>query len=599
MEEMQVSDYWYIIKKNIFLIFIVFVLVFTTVMAYTYLSDPVYQGRTLVVVSGTDQTSVLLGNINVGTDMETQIAIVMSASVIGRVIETIPGLYEIEIANVKNSKIIEILAESTDPYTARDVANAVAENYVNYTLEQKRQEVTAVSELITGQITSLKNELDALNALLLQYETVDMTPEDEIEYRRLQKSTSTYEGRIDQSNLQLLELGNKEYITLNRADYLTKADYDDAVNRQDLQKAQDQITYQSLLDSIQGYTNEYEKLSYDLLQLEKKYKIQMDEIEYQGLLQNIQAKENLYNTLLKRREEVAIVEKEDSANIDIIEHALLPVLPIRPNILLNTLIGIILGISFSIGFAIIKEYSMNTFRDSDEIEKEFGPVLGQIPKANEYRRLSVNNRVSKYPFMTSKNKKFSEAIRMMRTSIKFIANDNNIRMFTFTSLKNGTGKSTLAMNLAHSLAQNGERVLLIDANLRNPVQNVLLGTHAKPGLIEVVLGQANLSQAIVKTREKLLDLLPAGVQKLSPGELFGSRSMQKFCSDTAKLSYNIIIFDTSSMLYSESSALAVDTDGTIVVMKHNHTSKDEAKKAKRALEKLNINICGAILNYSK
>ncbi|WP_251028725.1 CpsD/CapB family tyrosine-protein kinase [Bacillus sp. ISL-18] len=190
----------------------------------------------------------------------------------------------------------------------------------------------------------------------------------------------------------------------------------------------------------------------------------------------------------------------------------------------------------------------------------------------------------------------SEQFRMIQTNMKFIMSEQNSRTILITSSEDGEGKSTIATNLAVSLAQQKKKVLLIDGNLRKPALHSFFNTSNKIGLTDVLTGRASFSEAIIHTEVWRLDLLTSGVVPFNPVELIGSQRLPELLNKVEQ-SYDIIIIDSNSILeVTDTKLLASQCDGVILVTQNGKTKLEKAAEAKKVIEFSKANIVGIVLN---
>lgn len=193
----------------------------------------------------------------------------------------------------------------------------------------------------------------------------------------------------------------------------------------------------------------------------------------------------------------------------------------------------------------------------------------------------------------------SEQYRTIRTNIEFSSIDEKIRSIMVTSSGPGEGKSTTTANLAVVFAQQGKRVLLIDADLRKPTVHYTFGITNTFGLTNVLTRQMELKDAIKTTNEELLHVLPSGPIPPNPAELLSSRGMKEFFEE-AKDAYDMIIFDTPPVLaVTDAQILSNQCDGTVLVISSGRTEIEAAAKTKELLEAANGKILGVVLNNKK
>jgi capsular exopolysaccharide synthesis family protein len=212
--------------------------------------------------------------------------------------------------------------------------------------------------------------------------------------------------------------------------------------------------------------------------------------------------------------------------------------------------------------------------------------------AGEQRRKLVTSMDPKSPI--------SEQYRTIRTNIQFSSVDEEIRTIMVSSAGPGEGKSTTAGNLAVVFAQQEQRVLIVDADLRKPTMHYTFNQTNTFGLTTVLAGQISLKEAAERAENvENLDVLTSGPIPPNPAELMGSKSMVRFLAE-AKEVYDVIIFDTPPMLaVTDAQVLANLCDGTVLVVYSGKTEMEEAAKAKELLTASKSKLLGAVLNHKQ
>lgn len=199
----------------------------------------------------------------------------------------------------------------------------------------------------------------------------------------------------------------------------------------------------------------------------------------------------------------------------------------------------------------------------------------------------------------SKNAPFQyvEAYKTLRTNINFMSASNNYKKLIITSSIPGEGKSNVAVNLCISLAENGKKVLLIDCDLRKPVLHKYLRiTRRTSGLTNILSGEANPADVIIRFSDLNFDVITAGVIPPNPAELLGSARMGSMLDSLAS-QYDYIIMDTPpASVVTDAAVLSALADGVLFVVSHANATIESAQLAKKNLEAANANIIGAILN---
>lgn len=189
----------------------------------------------------------------------------------------------------------------------------------------------------------------------------------------------------------------------------------------------------------------------------------------------------------------------------------------------------------------------------------------------------------------------AESYRVLRTNIQYSSIDKKIKRMLVTSSEPGEGKSTTTGNLALTFSQDEKRVLLIDCDLRKPSIHKKFRISNNIGLSDVILDNSKLDKALIK-RNDYLDILPAGKVPPNPSELLGSKALENLLDELGK-KYDVIILDTPPVhAVTDAQILSTKVDGVILVVRAERTKKESVISAKAALDKVNANILGTVLN---
>jgi protein-tyrosine kinase len=214
------------------------------------------------------------------------------------------------------------------------------------------------------------------------------------------------------------------------------------------------------------------------------------------------------------------------------------------------------------------------------------------------RKKKLNNQRLLVAELNSKSPVF-ESYRTLRTNIQFASVDQEIKKIVITSPKPGEGKSTTVANLAIAFAQQGKKVLLIDADLRKPTVANTFSLPNTSGLTNVLSRQSNIEQVVQQSAVENLYILTSGPLPPNPSELLGSNSMKELVSK-AENEFDIILFDSPPVLaVTDAQVLTNLTDGTILVVRSGSTDQDAARKAKDLLQVGKSRLLGVVLNSKK
>jgi capsular exopolysaccharide synthesis family protein len=190
----------------------------------------------------------------------------------------------------------------------------------------------------------------------------------------------------------------------------------------------------------------------------------------------------------------------------------------------------------------------------------------------------------------------AEQFRMIQTNIRFSMAEEKSRVFLITSPSDGEGKSTTAANLAITIAQQKEKVLLIDANLRKPSLHSFFKTHNSNGLTDILKGRISFYDAIIHTEMGRLDLITSGQIPNNPVELLSSQIMQDILN-TALRSYDAVLIDSNAILdVTDTKLLANQCDGVVLVVQNGKTKFEKATEAKKVLEFAKAKLVGVVMN---
>ena len=259
--------------------------------------------------------------------------------------------------------------------------------------------------------------------------------------------------------------------------------------------------------------------------------------------------------------------------------------PVKPNKTLNIALGLVFGLVMGIGLAFFIEYLDTSVKTIDDVERTFNaPVLGVIPQNIGY--LAQEGPESKH----------AEAYRVLRTNVLFSCKDDKMNSIVVVSAGAGEGKSTTAINLATVFAQAGQRVLIVDSDLRRPTIHKILNVSNNLGLTNYLLKQNSLAEVIQTTNVPMLDFMASGKLPNSSMGILGSAQMKALISEL-KQRYDFVVFDSPPILgVSDASVLASEVDMVIQVIQYRRYPQPMNIRAKQMIEKVGGNYVGIVLN---
>lgn len=275
-------------------------------------------------------------------------------------------------------------------------------------------------------------------------------------------------------------------------------------------------------------------------------------------------------------------------NVEIVDRAQTPKSPIKPNIKLNLILAGIAGFLLSLGLVFLLEYLDNTFNTTKDVEKNLAlPTLGTIP---------INSTDSALVTVEGPHSVNAEAYRVLKTNLVFLTVDKSIKTLLVTSASAQEGKSTISANLGIIFAQGGNKVIIIDADLRLPSQHKIFGLLQRPGLTNVALDEISFEKGLQKTKVPGLSVLSTGPLPPNPAELLGSLKMKNIIAEAQK-NADIVIIDSAPVVpVIDAAILANVVDGTLLILNCGKSRTDLVKMAKEQILKANARILGTVLN---
>lgn len=342
-----------------------------------------------------------------------------------------------------------------------------------------------------------------------------------------------------------------------------------------------------------------------LSELQTSYKQRLENLpkleqQQRQLERKIEAAQSTYSLLLKKLQEARIAENQNIGNASEVSEALVPQEPVSSP-LLNYLSASLLGMLVSLAMMYLLESQDKSIKTIEEAKELTGlTLLGVIPDFSKPKKsiLSKQEVEAAYPTLMVRDaprSPISEAFRMLRANLKFMSADKELKVIVVTSSVPQEGKSTVAANLATSMAQMERRVLLIDGDLHRPSQHHIWELPNSEGLSNVIVGQIEVMRAIKKGMDNL-DVLTCGAVPPSPASLLDSKRMASLI-DSFRSYYDYVIIDAPSLnLAADAATLGQMADGVLLVVRPGVVDSVNAAFACEMLEKSGQNVLGQVVN---
>jgi capsular exopolysaccharide synthesis family protein len=537
----------------------------------------------------------------------------------------------------RNTKLIDITVYSEDKDDAARLANGIAQAYQDYRIALRSTNtlngiaaLAAEFQTEEDRIQSVQTNVDQLRRDL---NIVDIDPnsaapsptlsqeqlrhykdqqiEDEKSYMKLNVQLSELQSLQATNPAELrdvlptmiadTELGSmldnlhktEQILAELKTDY-NLTNYPDAIRQQNLADELNREIDARIKGILAGMSSQVHSLkaSLDTITATVQDAIKTDQAEAERGQPYWEMKRKLENIIdfhkllqAKITSEKIDLSLPKSTMVTIIDQARPGKSPVRPNKTLNIILGIVIGLAVGVGLAFFIEYLDTSVKTIDDVERALqAPVLGVIPQNVGY--LIDEGAESQH----------AEAYRVLRTNLLFSRKDERLNSIVVVSAGAGEGKSTTAVNLATVFAQAGQRVLLVDSDLRRPTLHKILKVGNNLGLTNYLLKQNTLEEVIQRTSVPTLDLMASGKLPSSSMNILGSAAMKDMVTQL-KQRYDFVFFDSPPIMgVSDAAILASEMDLVIQVIQYRRYPQPMNIRAKQMIEKVGGTLIGIVLN---
>jgi capsular exopolysaccharide synthesis family protein len=557
-------------------------------------------------------------------------------------------LGKLKVSRPPNTYLLLISYRSPDPRLAADVANGVAQSYVEHTYNIRFRSSAALASFMEKQIDELRAKMERSSSALAQFERElsVINPEEKnsiLSSRLLQLNTEYTNAQTErvrkESAWKSVQSGSLESAEVSTQGDNLKAlsqKLDDArqkfeevkthfgANHPEYHKAAVQVEQveRQLRDARQNAALrveiEYREAVTREVMLEKavaETKAEFDRInarsfEYQSLKREADADKALYEELVRKIKEAGINAGFQNSSIRIADPARPAEEPVFPNVKQNVLMALLFSTLLAVGTAVMSDVLDKSIRDPQQIASLFKTeVMGSLPQVKSWHRRLTQARTNEAGTTAlvavdgsqSERQKhgvtrFEEAVRTLRNSILLGSFDQRLRSLMITSAAPAEGKTTTAVHLAIAHAQQKHKTLLIDCDMRRPGVHGKLGINPEFGLAAVLQNGLQWREKLVKLAELPdLDILPSGFSSRRAADLIGARLARIL--EEAVPDYDLIIIDSPPILgFPEPLQLAAAVDGVILVALAGQTNRNAVGSALTTLQRVRANIVGLVLN---
>ena len=549
----------------------------------------------------------------------------------------------IKVEPIRNSRLVDVSFQAKDPGLAAKVANTLARSYIDKNLETKLRAAQDAVKWLNERIEEERKKVEKAEQSLLRYKEkhsiiTDFSSDVEkvtaqklaqinqqvvdAESRRVEAETRYQQAASLSHSPDALdsipEVLNNDLIRQIKAMEVDLYKRTSELSKKYGEKHPQMVAIDSELKTLQkrkamevarvinSLRNEYrvaqarENSLKAGLETQKKESLDLNQkaIEYGVLQREAESAKQMYELLIKRFKETSLAEEMKTGNIRIIDRAEVPRRPVKPRKGLNILLAVLVGLVAGTGLAFFFEYLDNTIKLPDDIRRHLRvPYLGPVP-AFATDGDSRGQGMEKPELVTLRSPKStaSEAYRGIRTSILFSSAETQPQVILVSSAGPQEGKTVTCSNLAVTMAQSGNRVLLLDCDMRRPALHRVFGISREKGVSNLLVGSSELKDVLIPTSIPNLDAIPSGPVPPNPSELLGSGRMQRLLAALRKNYTHIMIDSPPATAVTDAVILAKLADAILLVVRAGDTPREIVKNGLTQFQSVNANVLGVILN---
>lgn len=562
----------------------------------------------------------------------------------------------LRIEPVKESRLVELAYDDADPERARQILSTLITVYVDRNVDVALDSTNNAAEWLRGQVDNLKDELEDTEIALHEYKkgnrilSVSLDDQSNMlrqEMQQLSAALTAVRVRRAQvaaraSEFDAVEIGDPTALASNELlkdgsllalrevlaaaiaerDSLLGAGKGEnhplVVSAEARVKAAEEALARDVENVRLAAKRELEMVDREVESLSALYReaelraIELSrlEIEYRRLERSKTNTEKLYSLVMERSKESDLTRMMRFNNIQTIDPPLVPKAPIRPSVPTNMAFGVLGGLALGLIGAFAREALDRSVKNQTDIEQNLGlTFLGYLPRVSpgavkvptskgkgRRRERGEANGQLELSVHRGPTSAIAEAARGIRTNLSFMSPDKPFRTLLVTSAAPSEGKTTVACCLAIAMAQAGQRVLLVDCDLRRPRLHRIFGQTNDRGVTTLLLDKTELHSSVHETEVPRLSVLLAGPSCPNPAESLQSNAFQALLEELSK-SYDRVIIDSAPVAaVTDAAILSTRVDATVLVIRALASARETVRHGRRALLDVRANLVGAILN---
>jgi succinoglycan biosynthesis transport protein ExoP len=573
---MELKNYLYILIRWIWLLLLCTLLGTGGGYVFSRLEEPAYQASTKILISKdlSDQNSQFAA-MNNQQLIDTYVQLLTSTSVIDEASRRLN--YEIylkelgSVQQVQTTNVIEIIMVDGDPQRAAAIANVLVEVLIDQ--NNQASGYASTEENIKKKITEVEGQITTLQ-----------TQFNQISDEKLQSQLKQINDQITPVQDEILKLNTE----ISPLAYLTRITPE---QRNQLVKKETQLA------QLQSRLAQYQQILISLELVGKPALNSSDlggDLRLQLLQSTLDYYQKTYLDLLDNLQAVQLAHLRNTPTIDQIEKAIPPANPVRPQRSVYIVLGGVIGLMLAIGMIFIIEYLDNTLKTPQDVQQALGvPVLGNIANMQPASKTEKG-----LPVEWQLHSQTSEALYTLRTNLEFAVAHHPLKTLLLLSVnESGKGKTSMAVDLAVSYAQSGSRVVLLDADMRNPGIHSYFGLANKNGFSDLLADDLKTDAACKKVEglDGITVITGGNASPATDGLLKPDKIVQIL--DELKRRSDVIIIDAPSISVADSWVLASKVDGVLLVIQPRVTHRAFALKSLEQLNLAGATIMGVVLYH--
>ncbi len=549
---------------------------------------------------------------------------------------------------VRNSHLVTVSFVDRDPEFAAEIANAVADAYQQFNIENRYTTTEQATEFLSKEVARQKAEIEKLERELQQYTAdkkilalsdgtsdiheqslTDLNTKLAAAKGRLAIAKARFDAVSGASPESLPEVLDSNLISRLRENYAEldrrhsqmaerfKPGWPEMAQlEEEMRQARERIALET--DGIARQVREAARTDYlqaesEVVNLKDKVdqerdivqKVKLDTIQYESLKNEIATRRQNLAELVSRQSQTETsgqLREAGASNIRVVDRAVPPEHAAKPRKALNLALSLLLGLLLGVGMAFLLHYLDNTIKSEQDIAR-YAPgaaILGHIPLYQPLRVVEGDAALPAKPDLASHAEPrsvFAESFKNLRTSLLLASADHPPRHIVVTSCEPGDGKSTIAVNLATVLTQMGKRVVLVDADLRRPRIHRGLALRNGVGLSSYLSGNVAVDDLFQSTDIPHLSVVTSGPIPPNPSELVESPRLLELLAEVAARGFDHVVFDSPPTIQvADSVILGTKTDATLVVVRAGMTRREALTQGVDRLRQSRVRLAGTVLN---